>query len=362
MRILTNDIGAGTQDILLFDSSQPLENAIQLIMPSPTQITAARIHRATASQQSILLQGVTMGGGPCQRALKGHLDAGLAVYATPEAAQTFNDDVAFVASWGVNMVSEDEAKSLKDVVRIETKDVDLAAISGALRSFDVDTHFDAVGIAVLDHGNAPPGVSDRVFRFQHLRRVVEKEKDLLAFAYLSEEVPPYLTRMKAVVKTYDLDAQLLLLDTGAAAALGSLEDREVAKHPHRLLVNLGNSHTLAFHMDGNSILGLLEHHTGSLTRHRLEGYLEKLGRGVLEPDEIFNDGGHGSFFTRAKRGRPFISVTGPRRLLMRGSRLGPYFAAPYGDMMLTGCFGLLRAFAHKMPDWREEIDGTLRKG
>ena len=60
MRILTNDIGAGTQDILLFDSSQPLENAIQLIMPSPTQITAARIHRATASRQPILLYGVTM--------------------------------------------------------------------------------------------------------------------------------------------------------------------------------------------------------------------------------------------------------------------------------------------------------------
>ena len=36
MRILAIDVGTGTQDILLFDSSQPIENAFQLIMPSPT--------------------------------------------------------------------------------------------------------------------------------------------------------------------------------------------------------------------------------------------------------------------------------------------------------------------------------------
>ena len=63
-----------------------------------------------------------------------------------------------------------------------------------------------------------------------------------------------------------------------------------------------------------------------------------------------------------KPGHPFVSVTGPRRWLMRHSRLSPYFAAPYGDMMLTGCFGLLRAFAHKMPAWREEIEKALRRG
>ncbi|GIV97298.1 MAG: hypothetical protein KatS3mg057_1955 [Herpetosiphonaceae bacterium] len=33
MRILAVDIGTGTQDILLFDSDQPLENNFQLIAP-----------------------------------------------------------------------------------------------------------------------------------------------------------------------------------------------------------------------------------------------------------------------------------------------------------------------------------------
>ena len=38
-----------------------------------------------------------------------------------------------------------------------------------------------------------------------------------------------------------------------------------------------------------------------------------------------------------------ILVTGPRRELLRGTTLAAEFAAPHGDMMLTGCFGLRRA-------------------
>ena len=36
-----------------------------------------------------------------------------------------------------------------------------------------------------------------------------------------------------------------------------------------------------------------------------------------------------------------------------------YFAAPYGDMMLTGCFGLVRAFASRIEKWRREVERTL---
>ncbi len=44
MRILAVDIGTGTQDILLFDSSKLLENCVQMIMPSPTTVVAKRIY------------------------------------------------------------------------------------------------------------------------------------------------------------------------------------------------------------------------------------------------------------------------------------------------------------------------------
>ena len=43
---------------------------------------------------------------------------------------------------------------------------------------------------------------------------------------------------------------------------------------------------------------------------------------------------------------PFFA-TGPRRALLAGSALPLEYAVPYGDMMLTGCFWLLRAFAER---------------
>jgi hypothetical protein len=49
-----------------------------------------------------------------------------------------------------------------------------------------------------------------------------------------------------------------------------------------------------------------------------------------------------------------IVVTGPRRELLAGSELPVEFAAPHGDMMLTGCFGLLRALRERHADLRQE--------
>lgn len=40
--------------------------------------------------------------------------------------------------------------------------------------------------------------------------------------------------------------------------------------------------------------------------------------------------------------------------------LRPYFATPFGDMMIAGCFGLLAATAEVMPDLTETIYGSLR--
>ena len=48
-----------------------------------------------------------------------------------------------------------------------------------------------------------------------------------------------------------------------------------------------------------------------------------------------------------------------QRNRLRHSRLNTYFAAPHGDMMLSGCFGMLRAFAHRYPEHAAEIEHTL---
>ena len=41
MKILAVDVGTGTQDILLFDSTKEPENCLKLVMPSPTDVVNA---------------------------------------------------------------------------------------------------------------------------------------------------------------------------------------------------------------------------------------------------------------------------------------------------------------------------------
>ena len=49
-----------------------------------------------------------------------------------------------------------------------------------------------------------------------------------------------------------------------------------------------------------------------------------------------------------------------RQSLLVDDHLRPYFATPFGDMMIAGCFGLLAATAEVMPDLAETIYGSLR--
>jgi len=76
MRILAVDVGTGTQDVLLFDTTREPENALKMVMPSPTQLLAERIREATRAGEDLLLTGVTMGGGPCAWAADEHIKAG----------------------------------------------------------------------------------------------------------------------------------------------------------------------------------------------------------------------------------------------------------------------------------------------
>jgi uncharacterized protein (DUF1786 family) len=359
MHLLAIDIGGYTQDILLFDSSQPIENCFKMVLPSPTTMLAKKIKTATKAKHPIFLTGVNMGGGPSKKALENHLLAGGKAYATIGAATSFDDDVDQVAKLGVTIIPGNENPSIKNLEVFETNDLDLPRIERVLEAFGIDTDFDGIAVAVFDHGAAPPGISDRKFRFQHLQQVVSTKKELIAFAYLASEIPPRMTRMKAVAQTVKKHIPFLIMDTPVAAAIGSLEDREVSRHYRKIVMNVGNFHTLAFHLQGDTILGFFEHHTRKLTTAKTGKLLTRFVRGELSNEEVFNDDGHGCLIIEAKQKVPFISVTGPKRALMSGSKLKPYFAAPHGDMMLTGCFGLVRAFALRVEKWREEIDSSL---
>lgn len=369
-RVLAVDVGTGTQDILLFESDRTIENCFQMVMPSPTVIVAERIRHATAESRPVLLTGRTMGGGPCGWAARDHAQAGFPCYATPDAARTLDDDLRMVEREGLRVVDDAEAQRIREregerLVEVTMRDFDGTAIRAALTAFGVDQIVDAIAVAAFDHGAAPPGVSDRRFRFDAITERVRERPDALAFAYRAEDLPADLTRLAAVAADAALygDAPVFVMDTGAAALAGALEDPAVRDHEECLVANIGNFHTLAFHLRNGRIIALFEHHTGMLDRAKMEGYLGELAAGTLTNERIFDDSGHGALtldtHIPTSGATPFLAVTGPRRELLRGSALAPYEATPHGDMMLAGCFGLLRAVAALDTDFASAIEGVL---
>ena len=378
MKVLAVDIGTGTQDVLLFDSRLEIENGYKMILPSPTMQVRRAIQAATQRSEPILLTGVTMGGGPSAWAVEAHLKAGLTVFATPAAARTLNDDLQVVTGMGVRLVSDEEAAHLPETVRrIAFKDFDFQRLASIFKDFGVDLgDLAAVAVAVFDHGEAPPGVSDRKFRFDYLSERLQGDPDLRTFAHPVAEIPPVMSRMQAVVSSAaNLEVPLMVMDSAPAAILGALYDQTVQSQERNLLVNIGNFHTTAFRVHGTLVEGLLEHHTGFLDHKKLEKLLVSLADGSLSNDTVFSENGHGALILD-KTPYPLdregynLAVTGPRRSLLTESsiasfttsqmpRLRPYFAVPFGDMMTSGCIGLLSGLAYRIPSLAGPIINAL---
>jgi uncharacterized protein (DUF1786 family) len=336
-RILAIDVGAGTQDVLLWEAGQPMENNVKLVLPSWTTVLARRVKRATVAGRPLFLTGNLMGGGPVVSAMKRHLRAGYPVYVTPRAALTVRDNLDQVRERGYTIV--EEPPEADDLLTLHTRDVDLGVLAGALAPFDL-TVPETVAVAVQDHGECLEG-SNRRYRFQLWREFVQDGGHMLDLAY--DEVPACYTRMQAVQR----DAPgAVLMDTGSAALWGILEDERAAVHRDEgfIAVNVGNQHTLAVLVRGERILGLFEHHTVLMDPRKLARLVDELRAGTLTNEAVYADHGHGAYVSPAYApgaGFEFVAVTGPRRSM--ATDLGYHFAAPYGDMMLTGCFGLLRA-------------------
>lgn len=355
MKVLVIDVGCGTTDVLLWDPAAEGENQTHLIVPSATRVVAAEIDEATRLGLPVLFEGALMGGGPNMAAMRRHVAQGLPFFATPSAAGSFDDDLEAVAAMGVTVVESDEVgvpdlrgPRLRETVRVRSGDVRFAELVRALSLVGESAALAGCAVAVQDHGRAPAGVSDRVFRFEKLTEALASTGRLERLFYRSAHIPAHFTRMAAVAGLIHPSLPLVVGDTGPSALWGAAL---AASTTPSLAINFGNGHTLMALVDHDSIDGLFEHHTSALDPGQMEAYIRRFAAGILEGVEVFADGGHGALPVS----QPFdlaaveIVVTGPRRRRFAPMGLPLVDASLHGDMMLTGCYGLLRGYLANRP-------------
>ncbi|HQJ61754.1 MAG TPA: DUF1786 family protein, partial [Methanothrix soehngenii] len=217
MTLLAVDVGAGTQDILLYQEGVPIEGSTKMVLPSQTMIVGNRISRARMAGRDIFLHGPIMGGGASTMAVRWHLAAGLRVFATPSAAATINNDLGQVEALGV--IIQEDAPASAEIV--ETGDIDIPSLQRAFQLFDISLPKD-IAVAVQDHGYSP-GKPNRQVRFEHMVAAIRSGGSLDDFTF--KECPQEMTRMVAVRDTLIKEGfEPFIMDTGPAAIFGAALD------------------------------------------------------------------------------------------------------------------------------------------
>ena len=334
------DIGSGTQDVLLHIPDREIENCPKFVLPSPAIQIGRRMEPLREQKKDIWLTGRNMGGG-VTRFVRAHQKAGLAVASTKSAAYTMADDLTRVTDSGIELTEE----CPDGFTPVRLTDFDESWWRNFFKAAELPWP-DRIAACAQDHG-FHPGRSNRMGRF-NLWKSFLKEGEGRPETLVYDEPPAMLTRLA------DLRAEIgggPVADTGAAAVLGALYVDEIEQHGRETgitLVNIGNSHLIAFLLYGGTIHGVYEQHTGCVDGAKLWGDLEKFRCGCLSFDQVFEEKGHGCLTldlpAEADGFKPTY-VIGPRRAMLDGYDVS--FPAPGGDMMLAGCFGLLKGLALK---------------
>jgi len=343
MKILAIDIGAGTQDILFYNSEKELENSIKLVLPSPPVIIVEKIKKQTEKGNDLYFDGTIMGGGKIKKSLVSHMEQGYKVTMEEKAAHTIKDNLEMVKSLGIEIVEENSYKhspKYSNYSKISLKDINMDELSSTIAKYDINFCFDEVAVAAQDHGFSDK-MGDRDFRFEKIRERLSKPLAVVEMAF-NGNVPDYFSRMKAIEKTLD-DANPILMDSKFASVCGACADPEVAKLNSFVVMDIGNGHTMVASIENGKIQGVFEHHTSSLTSQKIEDLIEKLVKATITHEEVHGDNGHGAHVINPISKLEKVVVTGPRRKIIEQTNLDYYNASPGGDVMMTGPVGLIKA-------------------
>jgi uncharacterized protein (DUF1786 family) len=310
-RLLMIDIGAGTMDVLFYDTQSDLH--YKAVVKSPIRYLA---EKAMAVSGNLLVVGNEMGGGPITQVLLERARQAEVIMSV-SAASTLNHG------------------RLADIVK----------------SFGVPYEFDAVAICAQDHGVPPPGISHLDYRHNMFQAHLEKNPYPHTLLYKSDEIPGSMNRLKSIARSAaELPAaEIYVMDSGMAAILGASMDSLAQGKKPVLLLDIATSHTVGAAMAGEEIAGFFEYHTQDITLEKLEDLLRDLANGKLSHRRILAQGGHGAFLRRTLGFNTIetIIATGPKRKLAARSHLPIQFGAPWGDNMMTGTVGLLEALRRR---------------
>jgi uncharacterized protein (DUF1786 family) len=343
-RFLILDIGAGTMDILCYDTDSNLH--YKAVTKSPVVSIAERVSSITGN---LLVLGSEMGGGLIAEVLKKRALTA-SVVMSRSASATVHHDPERVLSWGIRVVDDTTAEDLRQdpsysVVRLA--DVDPHRLKKIIEVLDVPFAFDAIGICAQDHGVPPPGTSHLDYRHSLFKKFLEKDPFPHSLLFQEQDIPAAFSRLAAISRSVSVlpADEVYVMDSGMAAILGASMDALARDKERILTLDLATSHTVGATLEGGEIAGFFEYHTHHVTLEKVEMLLVDLAEGNLKHERILQEGGHGALIRRAI-GWDRVEVvlaTGPKRNLVAKSRLPIAFGSPIGDNMMTGATGVLEA-------------------
>jgi len=343
-RFLILDIGAGTMDILCYDTDSRLH--YKAVAKSPVVSVAERM---SSLPGNLLVLGSEMGGGPVAEVLKRRARTATVVMSR-SASATVHHDPERVLSWGIKVMDDTTAYGLRQDPAYSVVclgDVDPERLEQIMGALDVPFAFEAIGICAQDHGVPPPGISHLDYRHSLFKGFLEKDPFPHSLLFQGKDIPATFSRLAAIYRSVrDLPAdEVYLMDSGMAAILGASMDSRARDRQRILTLDLATSHTVGATLEGGEIAGFFEYHTHDITLEKAEILMVDLADGNLEHERILQEGGHGAFIRKAFGwdAVELILATGPKRNLVGKSRLPIALGSPLGDNMMTGAVGVLEA-------------------
>ncbi|MGD8294292.1 MAG: DUF1786 family protein, partial [Desulfobacterales bacterium] len=267
-RFLMVDIGAGTMDVLWYDTETELH--YKAVVTSPVRYLA---ERAAKLPGNLVITGSEMGGGPITQVLKARAKEAEVVMSL-SAAATLHHDPDKVVNWGINIVDDQKAEALSEdesYSSLVLADFDPKRLRPIVEGFGVPFSFDAVAICAQDHGVAPPGVSHLDFRHNLFKEHLKENPQPHVLLHKSDAVPAVMNRLRSIAISAGAIStdEIYVMDSGMAAILGGSMDLFARDSKRIVILDVATSHTVGAAMLGDEIAGFFEYHTHDITYERL---------------------------------------------------------------------------------------------